>query len=404
MIITDLEPIALSYPLPEHGQYRVGRMRRVKYDCLLVRVHTEEGIVGIGESCLWIHPSELARAVEDLKPRFVGRSPFDVAKLTIPGGDASARVLHGTQASAQETTRLAYTLNSALAAIDVACWDIVGKATDTPVYKLLSRDGDYQTTIRGYASAGVFYEWYSRPEQIVDEALRWIDEGWTAHKLRMGTDWTHDDVTVATFLDLMEKVAQAVNGRMDLMVDAGSRCRSLEEALDIARGLQALGFLWFEEPLPRAPEQNAALASQVDILITGGEGFVSPPQFAPYLEQGAYDVVQPDSSRTGLTGWMKVASLAERYGKTCIPHTWFNGVVIASNVHGVAAIPNRMLMEYNANHNPLKHEILVDPIMPEEGTFHLSEKPGLGIELDESALARFPYVEGTQYVPLAFPE
>jgi L-alanine-DL-glutamate epimerase-like enolase superfamily enzyme len=250
----------------------------------------------------------------------------------------------------------------------------------------------------------VFYEWYKRPEQIVDEALRWIDEGWTAHKLRMGTDWAHSGITASAFLELMAKVAEAVDGRMDLMVDAGSRCRSVQEALDVANGLAELGFLWLEEPLKREPELNAELTSQVDILITGGEGFVSPPQFAPYLQQGAYDVVQPDSSRTGLTGWMKVASLAQRYGAPCIPHTWFNAVVIASNVHAVAAIPNRMFMEYNANHNPLKHEILVDPIVPEKGTFHLSGRPGLGIELDERALARFPYVEGSQYVPLELPE
>jgi len=392
MKITALEPLAMSFPLPAEWQYRVGKMRRRKYDCLLVRVHTDEGISGIGETCLWVHPSALRQAVEQLKPRLLGRSPFDVEKLTIP---VQGAVLNAARAQDAD-----YAQNAALAAIDVACWDIVGQAANTPVYKLLCRDGDYETTLRGYASAGVFYEWYDRPEQLVDEALRWIDDGWTAFKMRMGTDWERDGVTVAAFLGLMDKVASAVNGRMDLMVDAGARCRDVAQALEIARGLEQLGFLWFEEPLPRQPEDNAALASQTGILITGGEGFVAPRQFHPFLAQGAYEIVQPDSSRTGLTGWMKVASMAQRYDRWCIPHCWFNAVVIASNAHAVAAAPNRLFMEYNANPNPLKSEILLEPLAPQRGYFHLSDKPGLGIELDDRALQRFPYVEGPQYVPL----
>lgn len=392
MKITAIEPIALSFLLPPEWQYRVGTMRRCKYDCLLVRLRTDEGISGIGETCLWVHPTALRQAIEQLGPRFLGRSPFDVEKLTIPGESA---VLGA--ARARDTT---HAQSAALAAIDVACWDIIGQATDTPVYKLLCRDGDYETTLRGYASAGVFYEWYDRPEQLVDEALRWIDEGWTAFKMRMGTDWEHDGITSASFLGLMEKVATAVAGRMDLMVDAGARCRDIAEAVEIANGLEKLGFLWFEEPLRRVAADYAAVASQTGILITGGEGYVAPQQFSEFLAKGGYEIVQPDSSRTGLTGWMKVAAMAERYGRWCIPHCWFNAVVIASNAHAVAAIPNRLFMEYNANPNPLKSEILVEPLAPQRGYFHLSDKPGLGVELAEEALARFPYVEGPQYVPL----
>ena len=380
MKITRIEPIALSYPLPPEAQYRVGSVRRVKYDCLLVRVHTDEGITGIGETCLWVGEEGLGRAVEGrIGPRFVGRDPFAVEKLTIPTDDLAE--------------------NAALAAIDVACWDIIGKATDTPVFKLLSPDGAYEEVLRGYASAGVFYEWDKHPEQIVDEALHWLDDGWTAFKLRMGTDWERFGITVSSFLALMEKVAAAVNGRMDLMVDAGARCRDVPEAVELARGLEQLGFLWLEEPLPRIPADNAAVAEQVEILITGGEGFIAPQQFKPFIEAGGYDIVQPDASRTGLTGWLKVAAMAERTGRRCIPHCWFNAVVIAENAAAVAAIPNRMFMEYNANPNPLKHAILVEPLQPERGYFHMPNKPGLGVELDDDALQHFPYVEGPQYVP-----
>lgn len=383
--ITDIEVIGLSFPLPPEGQYRVGRSKRVKYDCLVVKVYTDEGITGIGETCLWVKPDALRKAIDHkLKARFVGRSPFDIEKLSIPTTDVAQ--------------------NAGLAAIDVACWDIIGKATDTPVYRLLSKEGEYAQTLRGYASAGVFHEWYDRPEQLVDEALRWIDDGWTAFKMRMGTDWERSGVTVARFLGLMEKVAAAVDGRMDLMVDAGCRCRSVTQAVDIAKGLEQLGFLWFEEPLPRVPADYAALTSQVEIPITGGEGFVAPQQFAEFLAQGGYDIVQPDASRTGLTGWMKIAAMAERRAKKCVPHCWFNAVAIAENAHGVAAIPNRLFMEFNANYNPLKNEILRDPLVPERGLFHLPDKPGLGIELDEEATKRFPYVEGPQYAPLEFPE
>lgn len=392
MKITATEPLAMSFPLPSEWQYRVGKVRRAKYDCLLVRVHTDEGLCGIGETCLWVHPSALRQAIDELAPRLLGRDPFDVEKLTIPGESATLNA-----ARSRDTI---YARNAALAAIDVACWDIIGKATDTPVYKLLCAEGDYETTLRGYASAGVFYEWYDRPEQLVDEALRWIDEGWTAFKMRMGTDWEHDGITNVSFLDLMEKVATAVDGRMDLMVDAGARCRDIAQAVEIASGLERLGFLWFEEPLPRLAADYAAVASQTGILITGGEGYVAPQQFHEYLATGGYEIVQPDSSRTGLTGWMKIAAMAQRYGRWCIPHCWFNGVVIASNAHAVAAAPNRLFMEYNANPNPLKSEILREPLAPQRGYFHLSDKPGLGIELDEKALARFPYVEGPQYVPL----
>ena len=174
--------------------------------------------------------------------------------------------------------------------------------------------------VRLYASSGCRYDWRDRPEQLIDEALEYIAQGFTAMKFRIGTEWAWDGVTVDRFLGLVRELVQEVDGRMELMLDGN--CRFTEEqALAVALELDRLGFTWFEEPVPwdNNVDGYARLCAAVDMPITGGESFTTLERFRPYLDKRAYDIVQPDAALCGITEALRIAEVAHRYGRRYLP-------------------------------------------------------------------------------------
>lgn len=373
MKITDIRTLCLSRMHEPERQWFTSRYRTVKADCAIVVVRTDEGLEGIGEACAYGVPSLIREKVAYLARTLIGRDPEDRSIPLHPNGVTRAH-------------------DTAVAGIDAALWDLRGKARGRRVSGLLTeRPID---RVRLYASSGCRYDWRVRPEQLIDETLGYLAEGYTACKVRIGTEWAWDGVTVDRFLGLMRELAAAVNGRMELMLDGNQRLTE-PQALEIARELDRLRFAWFEEPIPQADvEGYARLSAAADLPVTGGEQFTTVEQFQRPLEAKAYDIVQPDAGVCGITEATAIARTADGYGVGLCPHNWHNGLMTLANAHLVAALPNPKALELCRIQGPLQWAILKEMPVIRDGWLELPPRPGLGVELADDLEARFPYIEG----------
>jgi L-alanine-DL-glutamate epimerase-like enolase superfamily enzyme len=375
MKITKLETLCLSRMHEPERQWVTSRYRTIKADCAIVIIHTDEGLRGIGEASAYGGPLMIRDWVNWLASDLAGKNPVDWTIVPHPNGIAGSR---------------AY--DAAVAGIDCALWDLRGKIYNKRVSELL-RPGS-KTRVRLYASSGCRYDWRYRPEQLIDEALQVIKMGFTAMKFRIGTEWSWDGVTVERFLGLVRELVQEVDGRMELMLDGNCRLTE-DQAMAVALELDRLGFIWFEEPMPRENiEGYARLCGAVDMAITGGESFTTLEQFRPYLDQKALDIVQPDVALCGITEAMRIAEVASRYGVDTCPHSWHNGLMCVEHAHYVAALPNPRVLELCMIQGPLQWAILKDKPAIVDGHLILPDKPGLGVSLATDLETQFPYIEG----------
>lgn len=381
MRIINVETLCLSRPHEIDRQWFTSRTRALKADCAIVKINTDEGLVGIGEACAYGAPSLISKAVEWLSLGLVGADPgrFDI--VPHPNG---RRLSNGFP--------FQNPYDCAVAGIDSALWDLRGKIEGKPVRQLLNSHS--LNKVRLYASSGCRYDWRIRPEQVIEEALGYLEQGFTACKIRLGTEWTWDRIGVDRFLGLMAELSQTIEGRIELMLDGNARLNE-EQALLIARGLEPLNFTWFEEPMPiKDVEGYAWLSRSVDLPISGGEQFTTLEEFRPYFESKAFSIVQPDAGCCGITELMKIAEYANHYGVDLIPHNWHNGLMTMANAHIVAALAQPRVLELCMIQGPLQWEILKEKPVITEGWLQLPANPGLGVELAENLETRFPYIEG----------
>ncbi|HEU5103261.1 MAG TPA: enolase C-terminal domain-like protein, partial [Roseiflexaceae bacterium] len=220
MKITQLETLCLSRMHEPERQWFTARYRTVKADCVVVILYTDAGVTGIGEASAYGVPRRIRDWVAWLAPSLLGRDPRDPAIAPHPNGRT-----------------IAY--DCAIGGIDCALWDLRGKLAGKRVCELLSERPASQ--VRLYASGGCRYDWRQNPNALIDEVQGYIAAGFSACKVRIGTEWGWDGVTVERFLDLMRELSQAVAGRIELMLDGNQRL-TLEQALLVARELERLGF------------------------------------------------------------------------------------------------------------------------------------------------------------------
>lgn len=373
MKINAVRTVLLSRLHEPERQWFSSTFRSIKADGVVVVIETDEGLTGIGEACAYGGPVQIAAWVDWLKPGLVGRNPTDPALSPHPNGRSHAH-------------------DAAVAGIDCALWDLRGQITGKPTAQLLNPAA--LARVRLYASAGCKYDWRVRPEQVMDEALGFLEQGFTAYKFRIGTHWEWDGVTVDRFLGLVRELHSAVNGRMELMLEGNQRL-SEEQALQIGRQIDRLAFKWFEEPIPQADlDGYARLNAALDLPISGGEQFTTLEQFRPYLEKRAYGIVQPDAGWCGISEAYRIAETAQRYGVDVCPHSWHNGLMAMENAHLVAALPNPRLLEICMHQGPLQWGLLAQPPEMKAGWLTLPARPGLGVELAADAAQRFPFIEG----------
>ena len=373
MRITKLETLCLSRLHEPERQWFTSRYRTIKADCAIVVIHTDEGVRGIGEASAYGWPLMIRDWVDRLAPDLIGKDPQDPDIVPHPGMESRSR-------------------DAAVAGIDCALWDLKGKIAGKRVCELLTEEP--LDRVRLYASSGCRYDWRDNPRQLIEEALEYIDMGYTAMKFRVGTEWSWDGVTVERMLGLVRELHEAVAGRMELMFEGNCRL-SEEEAMTIAKELDRLGFAWFEEPLPHAQiDGYARLCAAVDLPISGGESFTTLEQFQRFFDKRAYNIVQQDSGICGLTEATRIAHAAHGYGIDTCPHSWHNGLMAMANAHLVAALPNPRVLELCMIQGPLQWAIVAEKPIIEDGWLILPDKPGLGVELAEDLEDRFPYIEG----------
>lgn len=368
MKITKIEVVQNSKPVPLPGTWRMSwnepdgpTMDSVGFSFILI--HTDAGITGIGP-----HSGRFPMFTEEL---LIGQDPLYIGRVF----DTWMRG-HGAPLTAPTA-----------GGIDIALWDIAGKAAGLPIYKLLGASRD---KVMAYAATSQLHD----RKTSVELARQARDEGFKGMKLRMHRQDPWEDVKVVS------RVIKAVGDDMAIMVDANQNNFSYSynfwdrtTALAITKALDALGIYWIEEPLPKRDLAGLAeLCAQLDTRIVGGEHCAHLYEFRDVMMAGAYDWIQPDPmlGSLGITGLVKTVTLADALGHRVVPHICgggTNGIAMAAVLHVMGACADIPWLEYTWDmpvlgpdtlQGILKTKIKADA----EGMVQIPQGPGLGIELD----------------------
>lgn len=340
---------------------------------LLVKVMTDEGIYGWGE-CYGAHPEITSTIIERMwSPLLLGADPFDTEVLW----ELQYRTIRGHKGP---------TL-AAMSGIDIALWDIKGKAAGLPVSKLLG--GVFRDSIRCYASGMYMSAAEDLPKALADEAVSYVRAGYTGVKMKIGIGPEKD-------IEIVSAVREAIGSETILMVDANC-AYDAGTAIRLGRVLEDLGVYWFEEPVPPTDIQGyIAVKSALDIYVAGGELEYSRYGFRDLVVNRAADIIQPDLCWAGgLTEGKKIAAMCEAFGLRCLPHVWGTPVAVAANLHFIASLPAlysiadplEPLIELDRSPNPIRDALdtckIIDQI---NGRIKVPTGPGLGIDVDEEVM------------------
>ena len=387
MKITNIETICLSRIHEIENQWKTFNVKTLKADVAIVVVSTDSDLVGIGEACAYGNPSFIKIWVDKFAPEIIGKDPHEIEFLPHPVGFTHEHFNYKNNSFLRGH-------DSAVGGLDCAIWDLKAKINKTSVSKLISpKSKDY---MKVYASSGVRYDWREDPNQLIEETKSYIDLGFSATKVRIGTKWTWDNVTTDKFIGLMKDLSSEVGEKMNLMVD-GNCNLNIEQASKIAKELEKLGFLWFEEPINKDDiEGYIKLNASVEMPISGGEQLTTLAQFVPYIDKKAYDIIQPDVGEAGITECLRISKYAENNGIKVIPHSWHNGLMVVASAHFASALLNPQFVEMCMVQGPLQWDILKEyPI--KSGSISI-EGPGLGVNLADNLTVKFPYIEGSYFV------
>jgi len=366
--ITDVRAIRLRATIPAEGQVTSRSGVRESRTTALVRVDTDADIHGLG-SCSGNGAIVQFILERVIKTAVVGMDPTDI--------DAIWRKLYfGARARQLGLRGIGFV---ALSGFDVALWDIRGKAEGVPVYKLLAEKPREQVEV--YATA--LYP--DEIRKVVARALALAEQGYRGIKMKIGFD-------VAGDIERVRAVRAAVGPKFPLMSDANMGY-DLPTAERAAQALAELGVGWLEEPMFFADaESHARLKRASKIPIALGENLHTRYDFEQFIARNAVDVLQPDVARAGgVSEIVRIAALAEAHHLPVSLHTWGDGVALAASLHLSAALKNAIVMELDTTHNPLRTQILRAPPEMRGGLMTPPEGPGLGVELDPSALERFAF-------------
>ena len=377
--ITDIQGIPTSFPIDPSNSVTLGIGRAVKKDAVVVKVTTDAGIVGWGESHHGRCPGAVAHLVNTtLKTLVVGMDAHDVVGVW---NKIYARQLasHGMGAG----TCLA------MSGIDMALWDIRGKALGVPLYRLLGGTSKPIPAYAGGVSLG-----YQEPQALVGEAQPLVAAGYKAIKLRVGD-------TPARDLARVSAIRKAFGGDIAILVDANTGY-SVADVRKVMPGYEEHDVGWLEEPFPSQDYSSYALAAALgSVPLAAGENHYTRFEFNRLIEDGSVTILQPDLSKTGgVTEALRVAHLGSAWKLPINPHTSMTGLNMAATIHYLAAIDNGGYFEGDVSKNNLFRDELVS--MPyrvgADGCVRPLERPGLGLEINEGFLRAHPVIEGPAYV------
>jgi L-alanine-DL-glutamate epimerase-like enolase superfamily enzyme len=378
MKIVSVGAVALSIDLRDRA-VTLGVGTAIKKDTVIVRVETEDGIVGYGEAHHALAPTIVAELVNSsLAPLVVGEDALAVEHVWDKLYFAQGRT-HGP----------GWAIWKAISGIDIALWDARGKALGLPVWALL---GGKKRRIRAYAG-GISLN-YQAPESLAEEAQGYVEQGFTAVKLRLGD-------TVENDLARVRHVRKVLGDGVDIMTDVNTKY-GFQQMLRLTPGLEDCNVFWIEEPFPPdAVRDYALLAPRTRVPLAAGENHFLRYQARQLLEGDAVQILQPDPSKAGgVTETKKIADLAAAYRRPFAPHTSMSGLNMSVCLSLLTVCSNALIYEADVSPlNPFRDE-LVDrvPRVDREGFVEAFDGPGLGLEVDESLFARFPGIPGPCYV------
>jgi len=362
----------------------------------VLEVHTNQGLVGIGPG---IDPVQLP----GLKAQLIGEDPFNLQlivanlrEVTGMGNPRRMAALHPPLPPDPTQSSLAAaagrggdtSADRAYAAAEIACWDIIGKACNQPLYKLW---GPVKDRIVPYASQSRL----GTPETRAEFAAQVKAAGWHGIKFRAHFE------TMAEDIRLVEATRKLVDGGLDIMCDANQATNGyltptvmwdFRRVVETARAYQALNVYWLEEPCRRFDfDHQAELNRLVEIPIAGGEGNRGLHEFRLLLERGCFDIVQPEILLEGPMEIRKIAVIAESMNKMMVPHLGDGSVGTVCNMHLIASLPNSNYLEITHDLPLLDYSnrlvIFEDPpVLTKDGYFNLPQKPGLGVTINKDLI------------------
>ncbi len=353
---------------------------------VFVKVHTDEGIYGVGEAYSAGPDDAVAAVIHDFEEWLIGRDPRDIEFLwqlmynasRFPGGVIT---------------------NAAISGIEHALWDIKGKALGVPVYQLLG--GKCRDKVRVYIHAGG-----NTPEELVENTVSRLERyGCTAVKVSPHSSCEPiltSSANTKTAVARMEALRRALGDDIEIAVDAHATIFEPIRALQLAQALKPYNPFFFEEPTrPENIDALASLRQQMDIPLATGEMLYTKYEFRDLLVRHAADIVQPDiCCAGGLLETKKIASMAEAFYATIAPHNPVGPVATAVNVHLAACTPNFLILEYLPDDVPGRRELVDEPMRLVDGYLELPTKPGLGIDLNIEAFAKYPHRRWHRAFPL----
>jgi L-alanine-DL-glutamate epimerase-like enolase superfamily enzyme len=379
MKITNVEAFILESPYENHPPEGSDEAHGVK-NCLLLKVSTDEGLTGWSDVETAPHvgaavvsaPESGAGMFEGLRSLVMGEDPFEIERLW-------DRVYRGTIYYGRRGAAM-----QVLSGFDIACHDLMGKAIDRPIHKLLG--GARRDRVRAYAST----LFRSTPDAMRRACEFYLKRGFTAVKFGWGVFGRDRNLDVT----LVAAAREALGPGVVLLVDPGWMVnRSAADAIELCRALEPYNVFWLEDFLhPECYEGYARVkAAGVKIRLAAGEQEATAWGFRELIQRGGIDVVQPDLSRCGgFSQARKIAWEAEVAGVDVCPHAWLTDLLTAASLHFNAVLPRALFLEYNVCDNPMLREVIRNPVkMDEHGFIPVPNGPGLGIDVDESAVRRF---------------
>jgi D-galactarolactone cycloisomerase len=353
-----------------------GWLYKTRGSCI-VEIETVDGIIGWGEC---YGPSAVAKAYIETQfaPRIIGRDAFDVEVIW---EDLYNRIKdYGPRGM----------VTSAMSGIDIALWDIIGKACGKPIHKLIG--GAQRTEVTSYATGLYFIDMDRLIEEAVEEAREYVEQGFVAIKMKIGLGDPKLDI------QRVAAVREAIGDKTRLMVDA-NHCFTVPQAIRIGRELEKLDVEWFEEPIsPEDIDGYVEVTRALDMAVAGGENEFTRWGFRDLVVRKAMDIVQPDvCAAGGISECRKIAVLASAHGVECVPHAWGSVIGLAATLQFLAALPDQPpsfrpmppLLEFEQCENPFRDHLSVEPIVQHRGKVQIPTGPGLGIEIDRSIIDRY---------------
>ena len=379
MKITAVRVHVLRSPLAQPFAFSQGWVQ--SRGATLVEVSTDEGITGWGEAlCQGLQPPEIAASAVQhaLAPLVIGADPLEPEVLW-------HRMYHHTRDYGQKGAVI-----GAISAVDIACWDIAGKARGEPVARLLG--GMFRTRVQAYATGFYRIRGQGEAARLAEEAERHVAQGFGAYKVKLGFG-IDDDLTVM-------RAVREVAGKHEAMIDT-NHAYGVADAIRLGRGLEDMGWRlrWYEEPVVQEDldgyaEVRRALATP----IAGGENEYTAFGFRNLFAKRAVDIAQPDLCIAGgFTACRHIVALAHAHGVQVNPHVWASAVGQAASLQFIASIPvanhslfpSDILLEFDTSSHPFREHLTDAPLRQRGSWVEIPAKPGLGIEINREILEKY---------------